>query len=348
MRIIIASSYVPFVMGGGRSIVEWLAKKLIDHGHQVEVFFLPFIDHPDTLLNQILSFRLLDLSNCCDLLITLRPPAHVLVHPNKVLWFIHHIRSLYDLWNSPDGVYRLVPDDPRGRALRNAVIELDNRTLREAKRVFTNSKVVGERLRHFNDVSSAVLYPPIFAPERFHNHTYGDEIVVVSRVEFHKRQWLLVQAMRYVKSGVKLRVCGTSMSTTQIDLIHKEIADYELRSKVIFEPRWISEEEKIERLASALAVAYVPHDEDSYGYCSLEAAHALKAVLTTADSGGVLELITDQVNGLVVPPDPHALAEAMDRLYLDRAKAAQMGQANNKKLSELGIDWHTVIEALTA
>ena len=33
----------------------------------------------------------------------------------------------------------------------------------------------------------------------------------------------------------------------------------------------------------ALAVAYVPDDEDSYGYPSLEAAHARKAVLTASD-----------------------------------------------------------------
>src|SRR5690349_4164004 len=140
MKIIIASSYVPFVDGGGRFIVEWLAQKLIEHGHQVERFFLPFIDQPDDLLDQTLAFRLMDLSNYCDRLIALRPPAHVLRHPNKVLWFIHHIRSLYDLWNSPDGVYTLVPDDPRGQALRKAVMELDTQALGEARHIFTNSK----------------------------------------------------------------------------------------------------------------------------------------------------------------------------------------------------------------
>jgi glycosyltransferase involved in cell wall biosynthesis len=71
-------------------------------------------------------------------------------------------------------------------------------------------------------------------------------------------------------------------------------------------------------------------------------------VLTTTDSGGVLELITDERNGLVVPPDPQALAEAMDRLYLDRAQAARLGKANKQALSQLGIDWPTVIETLTS
>jgi glycosyltransferase involved in cell wall biosynthesis len=91
------------------------------------------------------------------------------------------------------------------------------------------------------------------------------------------------------------------MSPVHLELIRATIAKYGLESKVIFEDRWISEDEKVERLAPALAVAYLPEDEDSYGYCSLEAAHARKCVLTTQDSGGVLELVTDGVNGASIP-----------------------------------------------
>jgi glycosyltransferase involved in cell wall biosynthesis len=121
-----------------------------------------------------------------------------------------------------------------------------------------------------------------------------------------------------------------------------------MQSKVIFENRWISEEEKVERLAPALAVAYLPQDEDSYGYCSLEAGHARKCVLTTNDSGGVLELVKDGVNGLIVPPDPLALAEAMDQLFVDRALTARMGEANRRRITEMAIDWTTVVDSLTS
>jgi glycosyltransferase involved in cell wall biosynthesis len=227
------------------------------------------------------------------------------------------------------------------------MIKLDTRTILEARHVFTNSQVVATRLAHFNGIKAKPLYPPILAPERFRNDCYGNEIVVIARIELHKRQWLLVEAMRYVKSPVKLRLCGTSMSLSHLDLIRETIIKHRLESKVIYEDRWISEDEKIERLAPALAVAYLPQDEDSYGYCSLEAAHARKAVLTTDDSGGVLELVTDGVNGLVVPADAKALAEAMDRLYLDRIRTARMGEANNRRLSELKINWESVVESLT-
>ena len=345
MKIAIASSFVPFVHGGGRFIVDWLQQKLIEYGHDVERFYLPFVDRPEDLFDQILAFRLIDLGSSCDRLIAIRPPAHVIRHPNKVLWFIHHIRSLYDLWDSP---YRFVPDSPSGRAIRAAIMDLDTRTICEAQRVFTNSQVVASRLKNFNGIAAQPLYPPILAPERFRNDGYGDEIVIICRVELHKRQWLLVEAMRHVMTPVKLRICGTSMNSSHLDLVRTAIIEHRLESKIVFEDRWISEEEKIERLAPALAVAYLPQDEDSYGYCSLEAAHAHKAVLTTDDSGGVLELVTNGVNGWVMPPEPIALAEAMDRLFVDRAKTARMGEANNRRIRELRIDWDTVVELLTS
>jgi len=138
------------------------------------------------------------------------------------------------------------------------------------------------------------------------------------------------------------------MNSAHLDAIRAAIMNQWLESKIIYEDRWISEEEKIERLAPALAVAYLPEDEDSYGYCSLEAAHARKPILTTEDSGGVLEFVKDRVNGLIVPPNPIALAEAMDRLFVDRANTARMGEANNRRLSELCINWDTVVESLTS
>jgi glycosyltransferase involved in cell wall biosynthesis len=58
--------------------------------------------------------------------------------------------------------------------------------------------------------------------------------------------------------------------------------------------------------------------------------------------------VKDRVNGLIVPPNPIALAEAMDRLFVDRANTARMGEANNRRLSELCINWDTVVESLTS
>lgn len=344
MKIALVSSFVPFINGGARNIVEWLQVMLEKEGHHVERVYLPEIDIPDLLFRQMMAYRWMDL-DAADRVICFRPQAHLIPHRHKILWFIHHIRVFYDLW---DGPYRGFPDDLKHQGIRDALRHADDAGLREAKTIFTNSRVVTDRLARYNDIGSEVLYPPVLQPERFHCAGYSDDIVCICRIEHHKRQHLLVEAMQYVRTPVRLALLGQTASPEYGRGIRQMIADLNLEDKVVLEDRWISEEEKIEQLSRCLAAAYVPLDEDSYGYPSVEASHAAKPVLTTSDAGGVLELIEDGVNGYVADATPKALAEAMDRLYLDRNQTIQMGKTAPERLKSLNISWEHVLQRLLA
>src|SRR5215468_9915845 len=199
MKVVLCSTIRPLVLGGARFIVEWLEERLRERGHAVERIYLPFDETPETLLEQMTAFRLLDLTESADRLIAFRPPSYLLRHPQKVLWFIHHLRGYYDFWGSP---FQQMPDVPRTRALRDSVRAADQVGLKEARRIFTNSQIVSDRLRRFNGLASEVLYPPIAHPEQFHSTGYGDEIVCCCRLESHKRQHLLLEAMRHVRTPV--------------------------------------------------------------------------------------------------------------------------------------------------
>lgn len=344
MKIALCSSFAPFIKGGGRNIVEWLQPMLEGQGHQVEIVYLPEVDTPDLLFQQMMAFRWVDLE-MADRIICFRPQAHLIPHPHKILWFIHHIRAFYDLWDSP---YRGFPNDKKHRDIREALHRVDNACLREAKAIFTNSRVVSDRLKHFNQIESEILYPPVFQPERFHCAGFSDEIICISRLEHHKRQHLLIEALQYTKTPVRIRLSGTGPSADYPKLLAQMISELGLNDRISLDDYWISEEEKVEQLAHCLAVAYLPLNEDSYGYPSLEASHATKPVLTTFDSGGVLELVQDGVNGYVTEASPQALADAMDRLYLDRIKTKAMGRNALERLSELHISWSHVLQRLLA
>lgn len=343
MKIGLISSAVPLVGGGYRFIVDWLREKLVERGHQVEVIYLPFSDAPEEVLSQMAAFRMIRLDDYFDRVITFRPPAHAVRHRCKVVWFIHHIRVFYDLW---DTEFRPVPDDHAGRALRASLMAVDTAVLEEAHRVFTNSKVVGDRLRRFNGVESKVLYPPLLRPERFRAGPHGSEIVAVCRMEAHKRQHLMVEAMGHTRSAVRLRLCGDSMTPDYVARLRETATRLGVAERVTVEDRWISEEEKASLLETALAAAYLPFDEDSYGYPTIEAAHAGRATVTTTDSGGVTEFVQDGVSGLVTEPDPAALGAAFDRLHDDRALAARLGAAATARVDALGINWDSVLEGL--
>ncbi len=344
MKIALCSSVVPFVNGGGRAIVEWLESMLKDHGYQVDRIYLPQTDVPELLFQQMMSFRWIDLESA-DRIICFRPQSHLIPHSHKILWFIHHIRSFYDLWDSP---YRGFPDDTKHRGIRDALRSADDAALREARKIFTNSHVVSGRLKTFNGVESEVLYPPVFQPERFHSEGFNDEILYICRLEHHKRQHLLIEALQHTRTPVRLRICGTSSGVEYPRELFQKILRLGLKDRVALKNCWITEEEKVSQLAVCLAAAYLPLDEDSYGYPSIEACHASKPILTTSDSGGVLELVQDGLNGYVADPSPEALADAMDRLFIDRNKTKSMGGRALERLSELKISWDHVLDKLLA
>lgn len=345
MRIGIVSSAVPLVQGGGRFISDWLASKLTEAGHRVETIWIPSSDEPDRILSQMAAFRMVRLEKSCDRIIAIRPPAHALEHPVKIVWFIHHARAFYDLWDSP---HRAVPDTPYWRAFRQSLIEADTRCLLEAKSLFSISREVQGRLKRFNGIDSEVLYTPVFEPERFRNDGFGDEIVCICRMEAHKRQHLLVQAMRHTKTPVRLRLAGASMDPSYVAALKDDVRRFALEDRVVVDDRWISEEEKVALMATALASAYVPFEEDGFGYPTVEAAHAGKATIGLADGGGVLDFVVDGHNGFLAEPDPEAIADVFDRLYGDRALARELGEAAGRRILELDVTWTHVLERLLA
>lgn len=343
MRVLVASTYVPFIDGGGRMIVRDLVGALRARDHEVDTIELPFLSAWDTMLEQMLAIRLIDVSEAADVLVAIRTPSYLLRHPNKRLWFIHHHRGAYDLWDTP---YQDIPSTPEGMAAREAIVAADNLYLREAQRIFTNSQIVADRLRDFNDLDGRVLYPPLGEPERFVPGPAEDYVFYPCRITGHKRQQLAVEAAAHLSSDVRVVIAGAPDDPGQLQPLRDLIERHGLQERVQLIPRWISEEEKADLIARSLGVLYIPFLEDSYGYVTLEAFQAHKPVITCLDSGGTLEIIEDGVNGLIVEPRADVLAAAMDRLRADPGAAREMGERAHATLALKDISWDTVVDSL--
>jgi glycosyltransferase involved in cell wall biosynthesis len=341
--VLVASTYVPFIEGGGRMIVRDLVRALRERDHEVDTIEIPFLSTWDTMLEQMLAIRLMDVSDAADTLIAIRTPSYLLRHPNKRLWFIHHHRGAYDLWDTP---YQDIPSTPEGLATRDAIVAADNLYLREAQRIFTNSQIVADRLREFNDLPGTVLYPPLGEPERFVSAPAEDYVFYPCRITGHKRQRLAVEAAAHLSTDVRIVIAGAPDSPEQLYPLQELVSRHGLQDRVQLIPRWISEEEKAELIARSLGVIYIPFLEDSYGYVTLEAFHARKPVVTCSDSGGTLEIVEDGVNGLIAAPDAASLAAAVDRLRSDPQMAASMGEAGHQTLELKDISWDRVVSSL--
>jgi glycosyltransferase involved in cell wall biosynthesis len=344
VKVIIVTSAAPFVLGGANLLVDWLEEALIARGHEVDTFRIPVDTRADMLPAQLLGLRMWDFTGHGDRLIAVRTPSYLIKHHSKVVWFIHHHRPAYDLWDK----YPDVPDDGTGAEYRRMMFVSDELALTEAEAVFTNSERVSGRLRDFNGIESEVLYPPLGESQKPRSGPFSDTLVYVSRITPHKRQILAVEALAQTQTPVRLAIAGADGGSGESARIRSAISRLGLDDRVDFYDEVISDDHKNQLLTQALGVVYIPEDEDSYGFVGLEAAAARKPVVTTTDSGGVLELVAHGVNGLVTDPHPHALAEAFDALWSDRARAEAMGAAHADRIAELRISWDHVVERLLA
>jgi glycosyltransferase involved in cell wall biosynthesis len=345
VRILVVTAQTPFVYGGGEYHGYNLASNLKKQGHQVEEVKIPFKWYPpEKILDQILSVRLLDLTESCgkqiDLVIGLKFPAYFIKHTNKVLWILHQHRPAYDLWGTEFSDL----SGNKGIAVREAIIKADNVYIPEARKIFTNSKNVSNRLKKFNNIDSEPLYHPPPNMEKLYSNSYENYIFYPSRLTAMKRQHIAIEAMRYVKGNIKLIIAGGADSESYEENLKELIAKYNLYNKVAL-LGMIPEEKKLELYANALAVLFIPYDED-YGYVTLEAFYSKKAVITCNDSGGPLEFVQDKYTGLICNPEPGSIAEAINNLAGNRDKALKYGKDGYASVKELNLSWDKVVETL--
>ncbi|WP_251555327.1 glycosyltransferase family 4 protein [Neobacillus muris] len=345
MKIAVVNTHVPYIYGGAEFLADNLVKKLNQHGHNAVLIKIPFQwNPPQEIINHMHAARLLHFESYFDLVIPLKFPAYHIRHSNKVLWLLHQFRQVYDLWGTP---FQGIPSTSEGLRLKNNIIKHDNLYLREAKKIFTNSNITSDRLKRFNGFDSEVLYPPLMDAENFHCEEYGDFLFYPSRINGAKRQNLAIESMRYIKSKVKLLIAGNPESEHDMKQMQAQIHQYGLKDKVTIISQFISQEQKVNFFAKCLGCLYIPFHEDSYGYVTLEAYHSQKPVITCTDSGGTDVLVKDHLTGFVVPPEPQAIAEAMDKFYINKKRTEEMGKLGLEHIRSLNISWENVVRRLT-
>jgi glycosyltransferase involved in cell wall biosynthesis len=343
MNIIICHTQVPFVRGGAEVLVDGLHKALEQAGHGVELVTIPFKWYPRSQLQaQALTWRSLALDRAggrpVDLVICTKYPSWAVRHPRKVVWLVHQHRQAYDWYGTALTDFGVSEEDRRARRV---ILETDATGLGEAERIYTISKNVAGRLARFNGLTGHSLYPPTHH-DRYHNSGYGDYIFTISRLDSAKRVHLLLEALKKTRSPVRAVIAGSGPEEAALKARAVAMG---LQGRVEFTGR-ISDDEAVRLYAGSLAVYYAPVDED-YGYVTVEAMRSSKPVLTTPDSGGVLEFVRDGENGYICPA-PAEFALRMDRLYEDsgRELAARLGQAG-LVTSQLVPGWPEVVRVLT-
>jgi len=341
--VLVCAAQAPFVTGGAEILVRDLAATLHRRGFRVDVVSVPFHAHPprDTV-RQALAVRLLELRETSgarpDLVIPTKFPSYLVRHPRKVTWLFHQFREAYDLHGTPFGSFS---DSAEDRSAREAVHAIDARALAECRAVFAISRNVANRLARFNRLPAEPLHPPPPQLGRYRTDGYGDFLLWAGRLEPIKRPDLAVRALAASGPSLRLKIAGRG--PLEGDL-RRLAASLGLGNRVDL-LGWVTDEDLLALYAGCRGVLYAPLDED-YGYVAVEGLFARKPVVTTTDSGGPLEFVEDGACGFVRPPEPGAIAEAIDAVAaLPEGRLREMGAEGHRRVEH--ITWDAVVDRLT-
>jgi glycosyltransferase involved in cell wall biosynthesis len=339
--VVVCEAQVPFVHGGAELHARGLVDNLRRRGYLAERVAVPFKWYPkEELLTQIAAWRMLDISESngqrIDLAIGTKFPTYFARHPNKIAWVFHQYRAIYDLCGTP---YSEFTHDTADVRLRDRLIELDTGALRESRAIFSNAKNTAERLSKFNGLKAEALYHPPPLAGQLKAGPAGDYFLSVGRLEGNKRVDLIIRAMAHVDRRWRLTIVGEGPLRGELEALASTTG---VAGRVTFTGS-VDEKALVNLYAGAAAIVFPPYDED-YGYVTLEAFLARKAVVTTTDAGGPLEFVTDGETGIVSAADPESLGAAMARVAGDAKRSSAMGDAGYERVR--GISWDAAIDRL--
>ena len=271
-----------------------------------------------------------------DLVISTKAPTYMLRHPRHVSYLVHTLRVFYDRFNSEFG--EGTDDLRRQRAL---IHQLDKAALHPSRvhRHFTIGHTNYRRLidadAFWNDIPYEVLHLPATVTG-FKRPRRGKYFFLPGRLHRWKRVDLVIEAMQRLDRNVPLLIAGTGEDEPQL----RALAGHDRRIQFLGR---VSDEQLVDLYAGAIAVPFVPVQED-YGLVMIEAFKARKPVVTSPDSGEPAHFVQHGVSGLVVQPTAKDLAEALELLAANPRRAAEMGEQGFRSVAH--IRWDSIASAL--
>ena len=342
-RITVATSHPPFSQGGHLVIAQALVSALNEAGHEAALLLTP----QNRFGRQAAAYTATWLTDVglahdgrpVDQVISLRFPSYAVRHAVHACWLNHRMREYYDQWSR-----FAEPLSSRARVkegIRRRLIHAADRYLltRNVTRLFAQSRTIQARLERWGGIASTVVYPPP-PPRPYRCETYGDFVLVVSRLTPLKRVGLVIDALAQPDAaGVRCVVVGDGEEEVAL---RRAVAERGMEDRVSFLGA-VGDDVLLAQLATCRAVCFPAAHED-FGLVTVEAFASGKPVITCRDSGGPAELVDDGTSGFVTAPEAASLARALASVSGDQALAERLGAGALQRVAEL--TWERAFEQL--
>lgn len=268
-----------------------------------------------------------------DFVVSSKVPTYAVKHPNHVMFLNHAVRIFDDMFN-----VRFPDAQPSDYSDRARIHKADFAALQGVKARMSQGFEISRRLMRWRGMSAQVLHPPLGFNDFVPGQGEGDYFMIAGRLHPWKRFDLLIKAVRFAKRPVRLLIAGEGEFEPELRRLAQGMDGIEFLGR-------ISDEELIRLYSGAIAVPFIPQRED-YGYVTLEAFASGSPVLTCTDSGEPAHIVRNFETGLVVPPEPQAIAEALDWFWDNRKEARAMGLRGLELVNEMS--WRDTAYALAS
>ncbi|EHP30487.1 glycosyl transferase, group 1 [Sulfurimonas gotlandica GD1] len=158
-------------------------------------------------------------------------------------------------------------------------------------------------------------------------------IGIVGRIEEGKGQYLVIDAIKELASkriDAKALIVGHAMNDTYLESLKNSIEKDGIRERIVF-TGFTTEVQKLMQVCDVIVLAT---DRETFGLVLIEAMQCEIAVVGS-DSGGPLEIIDDNENGLLFKTkDSNDLVKKIEILFNDKALRKNLAQEGKLKADE--------------
>lgn len=223
-------------------------------------------------------------------------------------------------------------DFPRKSAIHKFIMKY---VFRKADRILSTSNIMVKEINLYTQKEIAVT-PFGVDTEKFqpgiNNNVFRGKSIVIGTVKALEKKYgmkYLLKSFSIIKFKhpeliIELLIVGGGTEEKQLKELAEQLG---IESNTTFTGK-ISPME-VNKYHSQLSIAVFPsvYDSESFGVAVLEASSCRVPVIASR-IGGLTEVVQDGITGILVPPrDEVALAEAIEKLVLDKLLRKRMGQA---------------------
>ena len=211
--------------------------------------------------------------------------------------------------------------------------------------LMTYPRVPADRVYVIHNGIDAVQYTPDRGRDvldRYGIDPGQPSVAFVGRVTRQKGLQVLLRAAERLAPEAQLVLCAGQADTPELQAEVSGLVDHlrATRSGVVWLPGMLEKAEVIQILSHATVFA-CPSLYEPLGIVNLEAMACGTAVVASA-VGGIPEVVADGTTGLLVPPgNEHALADAINSLIADPARAAELG-ARGRARAVAEFSWDSI------